>query len=68
MVVRDAHRYDWQRELLHRSLAARPDARVAAIGTTHDRALAGPWYLGTRGSSRASLLAAANVLTGEPSA
>jgi beta-N-acetylhexosaminidase len=68
VVVRDAHRHDWQRELLHRSLAARPDARVVAIGSTHDRALAGPWYLGTRGGSRASLLAAADVLTGEPAA
>ncbi len=64
VVVRDAHRHDWQRELLRRSLAARPDARVVATGTTHDRDLAGPWYLGTRGGSRASLLAAANVLTG----
>jgi beta-N-acetylhexosaminidase len=66
VVVRDAHRHDWQRELLHQSLAARPDARVVATGTTHDRALAGPWYLGTRGASRASLLAAVNLLTGQP--
>jgi len=68
VVVRDAHRHDWQRELLDRSLAARPDARVVATGTTHDRALAGPWYLGTRGGSRTSLLAAVNVLTGGPAA
>jgi beta-N-acetylhexosaminidase len=68
VVVRDAHLHDWQRELLHRSLAARPDARVVATGTTHDRALAGPRYVGTRGGSRASLLAAANVLVGEPAA
>jgi len=68
VVVRDAHQHDWQRELLHRSLAARPDAQVVGTGTMHDRALAGPRYLGTRGGSRASLLAAANVLTGEPAA
>ena len=68
VVVRDAHRRDWQRELLNRSLAARPDTRVVATGTTHDRALAGSWYLGTRGGSRASLLAAADVLTGSPAA
>jgi beta-N-acetylhexosaminidase len=68
VVVRDAHQYNWQRELLHRSLTARPDARVVATGTMHDRALAGPWYLSTRGGSRASMLAAANVLTGEPAA
>jgi beta-N-acetylhexosaminidase len=68
VVVRDAHQHDWQRELLDRSLAARPDAQVVATGTTHDRALAGSWYLGTRGASRASLVAAANVLTGESAA
>jgi beta-N-acetylhexosaminidase len=68
VVVRDAHQHDWQRELLHRSLAARPDAQVVGTGTMHDRALAGPRYLGTRGGSRASLLAAANVLAGEPAA
>lgn len=66
VIVRDAHQHDWQRELLRRTLAARPDARVVATGTTHDRDLAGSWYLGTRGASRASLLAAANLLTGEP--
>jgi beta-N-acetylhexosaminidase len=64
LVVRDAHRHDWQRELLRRSLAVRPDARVVGTGTVHDRALAGPWYLGTRGASRVSLVAAANVLAG----
>jgi beta-N-acetylhexosaminidase len=68
LVVRDAHRHDWQRELLRRSLAARPDAQVVATGTVHDRALAGPRYLGTRGASRASLIAAANVLTGKSAA
>jgi len=68
VVVRDAHLHDWQRELLQRSLAARPDARVVATGTTHDRALAGASYLGTRGGSRASLLAAANMLAGDPAA
>ena len=43
---------------------AKADARVVATGTTHDLAMMGQWYLGTRGGSRASLLAAANVLTG----
>jgi beta-N-acetylhexosaminidase len=42
VVVRDAHQHDWQRKLLHRSLAARPDAREVATGTARDRALAGP--------------------------
>jgi beta-N-acetylhexosaminidase len=64
VVVRDAHRSEWQRQLLSRVLAARPDALVVGTGTTHDRTLAGPSYLGTRGSSRASLTAAASLLAG----
>ncbi len=68
IVVRDAHRQRWQRELLGRALAARPDALVVGTGTTHDRGLAGGAYLGTRGASRASLTAAADLLAGRGSA
>jgi beta-N-acetylhexosaminidase len=64
VAVRDAHRTEWQRELLSRVLAARPDALVVGTGTVHDRVLAGSSYLGTRGSSRASLTAAASLLAG----
>jgi beta-N-acetylhexosaminidase len=64
IVVRDAHRHGWQRDLLGRALAARPDALVVGTGTVHDRPLAGAAYLGTRGSSRVSLLAAADLLAG----
>jgi len=68
LVVRDAHRRPWQRELLRRALAARPDAVVVGTGTAHDRELAGPAYLGTLGASRASLTAAADLLAGNTSA
>jgi beta-N-acetylhexosaminidase len=64
VVVRDAHRHSWQRELLRRALAARPDAVVVGTGTAHDQSLAGPAYLGTLGASRASLTAAADLLAG----
>ncbi len=64
VAVRDAHRHDWQRELLGRVLDQRPDALVVGTGTVHDRGLAGSAYLGTRGSSRASLTAAASLLAG----
>jgi beta-N-acetylhexosaminidase len=64
VVVRDAHRHEWQRELLSRALAARPDALVVGTGTVHDRPLAGAAYLGTRGASRAGLTAAADLLAG----
>jgi beta-N-acetylhexosaminidase len=64
VVVCDAHRQPWQRDLLRTALALRPDALVVGTGTTHDRDLAGCAYLGTRGASRASLLAAASLLAG----
>lgn len=65
VAVRDAHRQDWQRNLLEQVLAERPDTIVTGTGTIHDRPLAGPAYLGTRGSSRASLTAAARLLAGK---
>jgi beta-N-acetylhexosaminidase len=64
VVVRDAHRQQWQRDLLRTALRLRPDALVVGTGTTHDRDLAGRAYLGTRGASRASLVAAASLLAG----
>jgi beta-N-acetylhexosaminidase len=64
VVVRDAHLHQWQRELLGAALRQRPDALVVGTGTTHDRDLAGAAYLGTRGASRASLVAAAGLLAG----
>jgi beta-N-acetylhexosaminidase len=64
LVVRDAHRVPWQRELLARVLARRPDAVVVGTGTVHDRPLAGGSYLGTRGAGRVNLEAAAGVLLG----
>ena len=64
LVVRDAHRRPWQRELLRRALGTRPDAVVVGTGTADDRALAPCAYLGTLGASRASLTAAADLLAG----
>jgi beta-N-acetylhexosaminidase len=64
LVVRDAHRRPWQREMLARALAARPDAVVVGTGTAHDRVLAGSAYLGTLGASRVTLTAAADLLAG----
>ena len=64
VAVRDAHRLPWQRDLLGRVLARRPDAVVVGTGTVHDRHLAGRGYLGTRGADRVNLEAAADVLLG----
>jgi beta-N-acetylhexosaminidase len=66
LAVRDAHRRAWQRELVGRVLARRPDAVVVGTGTLHDRNLASGSYLGTRGAGRANLAAAADVLLGRP--
>jgi beta-N-acetylhexosaminidase len=68
LVVRDAHRRPWQRELLCRALAVRPDALVVGTGTAHDRTLTGSAYLGTLGASRVSLTAAADLLAGRDGA
>jgi beta-N-acetylhexosaminidase len=68
LVVRDAHRHDWQRGLARRTLAMRPDALLIGTGTAHDRELAAGSYLGTLGASRASLTAAADLLAGRPPA
>jgi beta-N-acetylhexosaminidase len=62
LAVRDAHRRPWQRELVGRVLAGRPDAVVVGTGTAADRHLAGRSYLGTRGCGRVNLEAAADVL------
>ena len=66
LAVRDAHRRAWQRELVGRVLARRPDAVVVGTGTAHDRKLANGSYLGTRGAGPANLAAAADVLLGRP--
>ena len=64
LAVRDAHRRPWQRDLVGGVLARRPGTLVIGTGTTHDAALADGNYLGTRGSGRANLEAAADVLLG----
>lgn len=64
IAVRDAHRRPWQAELIARALARRPDAVVVGTGTAHDQTLAPGRYLGTRGSGRVSLAAAADLLLG----
>jgi beta-N-acetylhexosaminidase len=64
LVVRDAHRRPWQRQLLGRVLVRRPDAIVVGTGTAHDRHLAPGRYVGTLGAGRVNLEAVADVLLG----
>jgi beta-N-acetylhexosaminidase len=64
LAICDAHRRPWQRDLVGAVLARRPGTLVIGTGTTHDAALAGGNYVGTRGSGRANLQAAAGLLLG----
>lgn len=64
VVVRDAHRYPWQREILDRIRLARPDSIVVGTGTPHDSVLAPGCYVGTLGSAPPCLQAAAEVVCG----
>jgi beta-N-acetylhexosaminidase len=64
LAVCDAHRRPWQQNLISGVLARRPGTLVIGTGTTHDAVLAAGSYVGTRGSGRANLEAAADVLLG----
>ncbi|MFI6926121.1 glycoside hydrolase family 3 protein [Nonomuraea spiralis] len=63
IVVRDAHRYDWQGEALRHLLSARPDAVVVEMGLPA-RSDLGAVHIATYGSARVCGQAAAEVLTG----
>jgi beta-N-acetylhexosaminidase len=63
IVTRDAARIGWQRAVLARLLAARPDAVVVEMGLAVEPPPAAG-YLATHGASRASAVAAADVLLG----
>lgn len=64
VTVREAHRQQWQGELVAAMSAARPDTIVVGTGMPHDRALAPGRYLGALGSGRVNLQAAAELLVG----
>ncbi|WP_061295779.1 glycoside hydrolase family 3 N-terminal domain-containing protein [Herbidospora cretacea] len=64
VVVQDAPRHAWIREVLHRALAARPDAIVVETGLPGPPSGAG--YVATHGNSLASARAAARRLAHRP--
>ncbi|WP_062349736.1 glycoside hydrolase family 3 N-terminal domain-containing protein [Herbidospora yilanensis] len=64
VVVQDAARHGWIREVLGRALEARPDAIVVETGLPGPPAGAG--YVATHGNSRASARAAARRLAHRP--
>jgi beta-N-acetylhexosaminidase len=61
-VVRDLHRHDWMRDAVSRALAARPDAVVVELGVPE--LVTGAVHVATHGATRASALAAAELLAG----
>ena len=62
IVVRDAHRYEWQREAVERLVATAPQAVVVEVGLPRWRPEGARW-IATQGSGRANLEAAAAALT-----
>jgi len=62
VVLRDAPRHEWQRELASRLLSARPDAVLVEIGLPGARPPGAAGYLVTHGAGRVNLEAAAELL------
>jgi beta-N-acetylhexosaminidase len=63
LVLRDAHRHEWERETAELLLAAAPDAVVVETGLPLWRPDRAAGYLATHGQGRANLEAAAEALT-----
>ena len=63
IVVRDAHRHEWEREAVERLLADASEAVVVEVGLPVWRPERTPW-IATQGSGRANLEAAAGALDG----
>jgi len=62
VVLRDAARHDWQRELASRLVSVRPDAVLVEIGLPGMRPPRAAGYLVTHGAGRVNLEAAAELL------
>ena len=63
IVVRDAHRHEWQREAVERLVATAPEAVVVEVGLPLWRPEGARW-IATQGSGRVNLEAAAGALEG----
>jgi len=62
LVLRDAHRHEWERETAEQVLAAAPDTVVVETGIPLWRPNGAAGYLATNGAGRVSLEAAAELL------
>ena len=64
LVLRDAHRHEWERAAAEQLLAAAPDAVVVETGLPFWRPDGGAGWIATHGQGRANLEAAAELLRG----
>jgi beta-N-acetylhexosaminidase len=64
VLMRDAHRYPWQRAAVEELLAAVDDAVVVDVGLPHWRPVGAAGYVATYGAARVNLEAAAERLLG----
>jgi beta-N-acetylhexosaminidase len=62
LVLRDAHRHEWERDAAEQLLAAAPDAVVVETGIPLWRPVRAAGYVATNGAGRVNLEAAAEVL------
>ena len=62
LVLRDAHRHEWERHAAEQLLAAAPDAVVVETGLPFWRPDGGAGWISTHGQGRANLEAAAELL------
>jgi beta-N-acetylhexosaminidase len=63
LVLRDAHRHEWERDVAEQVLAAAPDAVVVETGIPLWRPSRAAGYVATNGAGLVNLEAAAEVLT-----
>jgi beta-N-acetylhexosaminidase len=63
LVLRDAHRHPWQREVATELVAREPTAVVVEVGLPLWKPKGARGYVATHGAGRASLTAAAELLT-----
>jgi beta-N-acetylhexosaminidase len=65
LVLRDAHRHEWERDAAEQVLAAAPDAVVVETGLPLWRPPRAAGYVATNGAGRVNLEAAAEVLVAD---
>jgi beta-N-acetylhexosaminidase len=66
VIVRDAHRHEWERRTVEALLARQPDAIVVEIGLPHWRPAPSATFVATYGAARVNVEAAAEALYSGP--